>query len=215
LYGQTYQTGADPWELFACWAVMILPWTLIARFGPLWLLCAGLINLTLILYAHTFEPYIPWLENPQMSLALALVIVNFLALALWEWRMPFHGWMQDYWSPRVLFIGTGIPATLLAIDATMSSVFDSVALLVVLVWALLTALLVYFYRYRRPDLFMLAGVCFSVISVVIAWLIEHVVQIFDGSSGEYLLVAVAIIAMGATAAFWLRKTQRAMFEERR
>ncbi|MBI5485606.1 MAG: zinc-ribbon domain-containing protein, partial [Deltaproteobacteria bacterium] len=26
LVGQTYQTGADPWELFATWAIFVLPW---------------------------------------------------------------------------------------------------------------------------------------------------------------------------------------------
>ncbi|MBV1911844.1 MAG: DUF2157 domain-containing protein, partial [Kangiellaceae bacterium] len=29
LVGQTYQTGADPWQLFASWAFLILPWTII------------------------------------------------------------------------------------------------------------------------------------------------------------------------------------------
>ena len=30
LLGQTYQTGADTWELFAWWAVLLLPWALAA-----------------------------------------------------------------------------------------------------------------------------------------------------------------------------------------
>lgn len=33
LYGQTYQTGADPWQLFFNWALLILPWVLISRFA--------------------------------------------------------------------------------------------------------------------------------------------------------------------------------------
>src|SRR3546814_15416019 len=28
LFGQTYQTGADTWELFANWAVLMAPWAL-------------------------------------------------------------------------------------------------------------------------------------------------------------------------------------------
>ena len=28
--GQTYQTGADAWQLFAVWAVLALPWTVVA-----------------------------------------------------------------------------------------------------------------------------------------------------------------------------------------
>lgn len=43
--GQTYQTGADAWQLFATWAVLALPWALAARRDGLWaawLLIAGL-----------------------------------------------------------------------------------------------------------------------------------------------------------------------------
>ncbi|MEM6456810.1 MAG: DUF2157 domain-containing protein, partial [Acidobacteriota bacterium] len=35
VFGQVYQTGADPWELFASWALLILPWTLLSRFQAL------------------------------------------------------------------------------------------------------------------------------------------------------------------------------------
>ena len=42
--GQTYQTGADAWQLFALWALLTLVWTLLARsdgLWALWLLIAG------------------------------------------------------------------------------------------------------------------------------------------------------------------------------
>ena len=45
LVGQTYQTGADTYELFAVWALAILPWVAVSCFGALWLLWIGLINL--------------------------------------------------------------------------------------------------------------------------------------------------------------------------
>lgn len=35
-FGQTYQTGADPWQLFALWAVLALPLCLVARSDMLW-----------------------------------------------------------------------------------------------------------------------------------------------------------------------------------
>ena len=31
LTGQTYQTGADPWQLFAVWAALITPWAAVGR----------------------------------------------------------------------------------------------------------------------------------------------------------------------------------------
>lgn len=38
LYGQTYQTGIDPWPLFATWALLALPWALVLRHDSLWVL---------------------------------------------------------------------------------------------------------------------------------------------------------------------------------
>ena len=35
LIGQTYQTGADTFELFVAWAVLILPWAVVGRFAAL------------------------------------------------------------------------------------------------------------------------------------------------------------------------------------
>ncbi len=35
-FGQTYQTGADPWQLFALWAALALPLCLGARSDVLW-----------------------------------------------------------------------------------------------------------------------------------------------------------------------------------
>jgi uncharacterized membrane protein len=35
-FGQTYQTGADPWQLFAVWAVLALPLCIAARSDVLW-----------------------------------------------------------------------------------------------------------------------------------------------------------------------------------
>lgn len=37
-FGQTYQTGADPWQLFACWALLALPLLLAVRGDMLWTL---------------------------------------------------------------------------------------------------------------------------------------------------------------------------------
>ena len=34
--GQTYQTGADPWTLFAIWALLAVPWLIAGRSDTLW-----------------------------------------------------------------------------------------------------------------------------------------------------------------------------------
>ena len=54
-FGQTYQTGADPWQLFAWWAVLALPLCLGVRHDALWAAWAlvGATAITLWVHAAT------------------------------------------------------------------------------------------------------------------------------------------------------------------
>jgi uncharacterized membrane protein len=62
----------------------------------------------------------------------------------------------------------------------------------------------YWYRRRRPDLFMLAGGLLSLIVAVVAFLSRNV----WGGSGEFLLIGMVVIAMSAGGAFWLKSIVR-------
>lgn len=83
LFGQVYQTGADTWQLFFGWAVLITPWVVIARFPALWLLWLGLINAGLILYLDVAN--LSLLDNLYQSIAQVamLALINFIAFNLW------------------------------------------------------------------------------------------------------------------------------------
>ena len=50
VYGQVYQTGADPYGLFVTWGLLIVGWALIGRQAGLWMLTLVLANLSVILY---------------------------------------------------------------------------------------------------------------------------------------------------------------------
>jgi len=54
-FGQTYQTGADPWQLFAVWAVLALPLCIAARSDVLWAPWALVVmtGISLWVHAHT------------------------------------------------------------------------------------------------------------------------------------------------------------------
>ena len=80
VYGQTYQTGADPWGLFATWALLILPWAVAACFTPLWLLVIGLIDTAHVLYLAQVRQGDHW----ELTLVLGLVAVHVLGVMAWE-----------------------------------------------------------------------------------------------------------------------------------
>ena len=49
LFGQTYQTGKDPWQLFLIWALFVTPIAFTSRSSSLWILWLALASLTLSL----------------------------------------------------------------------------------------------------------------------------------------------------------------------
>lgn len=51
-FGQTYQTGADPWQLFALWAALSLPLGLAARSDALWTPWAVVVSTAVSLWLH-------------------------------------------------------------------------------------------------------------------------------------------------------------------
>lgn len=203
LSGQVYQTGADTFELFAWWAVLILPWVLVSRFSPLWLVWLGLLNLAVYFY---FE--IAW--NFE-GLVWTLFGLNTLALVLWEAAHRFGlRWLRDSWPPRLAAIASGIWATFLitwAIVDTGGS--GGLRALAVLAYAGWLAALYWWYRRVRHDLFMLALGLLSLIVTVATFLSYHML---DSGSGAFLLIGLVVIGMSAGGAIWLKSLAREQAE---
>ena len=111
--GQTYQTGADTFELFAAWAAAILPWALVARFPALWIVWLALVNAAVALYFITFGMW-GMLFAPEKLLWL-LFGVNTAALVVWEGLAAAGiAWLRERWSVRILATASGALITGLA-----------------------------------------------------------------------------------------------------
>ncbi|PWT71428.1 MAG: hypothetical protein C5B46_08135 [Proteobacteria bacterium] len=200
LFGQTYQTGADTWELFAAWAALILPWVVLARFAALWLLWLVLINTLVILYFQTFHGLLGIVMHTDKQL-LAIAAVDTAALIAWEAAATRWTWLRERWAIRIVATAAASAVTILMIYAVLE--WKSVgahALLVYLAW-ITAAYLVY--RSRIPDLMVLAGLCFSVIAVVTA-LLAHLL-LGHAEALSFLLIGFVVLAMSAGAAAWLRR----------
>jgi len=70
-FGQTYQTGADPWQLFALWAALALPLCLAARSDILWAPWALVVAVAISLWAHAHTGH-RWRVQPDDLAAHAL-----------------------------------------------------------------------------------------------------------------------------------------------
>lgn len=64
-FGQTYQTGADPWQLFALWAGLGLPLCLAARNDVLWTFWTGVVMTAIALWVHAYSGY-RWRPDPDV-----------------------------------------------------------------------------------------------------------------------------------------------------
>src|SRR5882672_3498117 len=83
LFGQTYQTGADTWELFANWAGLMLPWVVIGRFAGLWMLWIAILNTAIVFYFLVFPGLLGILFSTERQL-WTLFAFNTVALVAWE-----------------------------------------------------------------------------------------------------------------------------------
>ncbi|MFT5697488.1 MAG: putative membrane protein [Desulforhopalus sp.] len=201
LYGQTYQTGADPWQLFFYWALMMLPWAIISRFPATWIIWISLMNISFILYYQTFRGAFWFLPSSDTSILWVVFSFNTFVLAAWEFMTGVCPWLSERWAVRLLAIASGVPINWLVLDTIFRD--GNQALFVLPIYGIWLATVYIVYRKIRPDLFMLAGCCLSVITVSISFLGEQLLQ--DGSPAGFLFLAIVIIGMGAGSAFWLKK----------
>lgn len=207
LYGQTYQTGADPWQLFFTWALLMLPWALIARFPALWIVWVILLNTSIILSDQTFRGIFWFSAGSATGMLWPLFIFNTLLLAAWEFLTATRHWLSERWAIRLLATGSGVPLTWLVLHSIFAHSEEG-GLLPGVVWLSWLAAMYFFYRKIKPDLFMLAGCCLSGITVIVAFLSKHLLQ--DHSAGGFLFLALLVVGLGAGAAFWLKKVHREM-----
>lgn len=221
VYGQTYQTGADPYGLFLGWLLLILPWALIGRQAGLWMLVVVLSNLALILFwlqvvapPEGFGSELVRALGPGFMLANALTdfrlaqlvfALNVGAMIAWEY-LGAHGlpWAQGRWFPRVLasFALAGMTGTTLVL---IFGAFDGESgwpgygpplWFIVFAGACL-----WFYQARCRDLFILA-VCLTAVIIIVTSLFAR-----SGPGLDFgLFLGLLVIAQTAAAALWLRRT---------
>ena len=204
LFGQTYQTGADPWQLFMIWSLMILPWVLLARLAGLWLFWLALVNVAVINYQVTMGSLLEHVWSREVVVWWLVVVVNLLAQMVWELAARRWLWLDRRWAVRSIAVLAGGALTMLMLHQIFDhGQHEGVATLVWFAWL---GALYGIYRKVLPDLFMLAGFCLSLIVVVTGFLARHMLDHDDPLA--FLLLAGLVIAMGSGAAFWLRGIHR-------
>jgi uncharacterized membrane protein len=204
LYGQTYQTGADPWQLFFTWALLMLPWALVGRFPAIWMVWVVLINLAIVFYQQAFRGMFGLMFDSEQSQLWLAFAFNALALTAWEILSKSRPWLAERWAVRLLAVGSGAPLTWLMIYGIFGE--ESNLVLTASAWVVWLAVMYFVYKTKCRDLFMLAGCCLSGIVVVVAFLGRQLLD--SGGAGGFLFLALVVVGLGAGAAVWLRNVHR-------
>lgn len=203
LFGQTYQTGADPWQLFFNWALIMTPWAFISRFAAIWLIWLALINIAISLYCLIHGNPLDIFFGSKVSLVWSIFTFNALSFVAWYKLSQSRLWMQKEWAIRLIALAVGTSITSLALHVILTHIItQSLALPI---WVLFLAALYYFYRKLQVNLFMLAGGCLSGIVVMVTFIAEELLN--QSEPAGYLLLAIIVIGLGVMSAFWLKKVQ--------
>jgi uncharacterized membrane protein len=207
VYGQAYQTGADPYELFLGWAVLILPWVALARFAPLWQFLLVLLDTGVILF---WAQVLDGDEDSAAWLAVVLGLLNGFAWATYEhFANAGVSWLQRRWVPRGLAVMTVAP--LLAAAAVFivapSEVGPGAGVALLLVLGTLAADYA-LHRHLRGELFLLTLGVLSAMTLVTT-LVGRLL-IVEGDINEFSLFLMPFVIIGevALAVWWLRNEAR-------
>jgi uncharacterized membrane protein len=203
LVGQTYQTGADTFELFAVWTLAITPWVLLARMPALWLLWLLLANTALFLYWATFRLLVWWPFSPEAML-WSVFALNTAVLAVWEAAALKFPWLDERWAIRVVATVSGAAVTVLALWAIFEMRKSGPG--GIFAWCAWMVAAILVYRSRLFDLYVLAIAVFSTVVVATSWLAEWMLK--RDNWGAFLFIGLVIIGLSAFGAWWLRNETR-------
>lgn len=195
-FGQTYQTGADPWQLFAVWALLALPLCLGARSDVLWAPWALIVMTAISLwtYAHTGHR---WRAEPQDLQAYALAWLAALAVmaALSPAAARFTG--AGAWALRTATTLTVMAMTLAAIVALFHKNVAPHYPLALALFAMAAAVLA---QRRAFDVFALSAVVLGLNTLLVAGLARWVFDNMGRGDEIDKLFLIGLVAAGLMAA---------------
>jgi len=211
VYGQTYQTGADAFELFLVWAILILPWVVVNKFASLWFLWLVLLNLSLILFWHQV------IDSSNYHLPIELYLLQFLlngiALLVWELNREVE-WLQGQWLGITLFIVTItlliIPALITIVDFDVVQQENKLFGVATVLYGLMTIFSLWYYRYQRHDLLLLAICILGVLVTFTTWV---AVSLDLDEVLLFLLLAILVIGQATLATKWLLRVKKTWQQE--
>lgn len=210
LVGQTYQTGADAWQLFAAWTAVLLVHALVIRFTGAWITTIVLAHLTAFLWADQSLGTRPFED-------LGLVITTLVSLVGWtiavaaelapgvgEGRRPVT---------HFLFVVAQLIALAVGSVAIVDEGLDG-AQLFALTWALaLAGIGTLVFTRVRPDLTRVRGCVLVAAGLLAVAEGKLIFDVWDLREAGMLLMGVLLLVQGWLFGDWIVHLRLADDEE--
>lgn len=222
VFGQTYQSGSELWELFRAWTLVLLLLAAGGRQAGLWFTAWLVGNIFAALWLGRS------LDGPFAALgSFGALPENLLAtgvfLGVWEWaarrfrKSPSHAWLQARWLPRLLFFDLACRITgYLILDMLgifswhdLPDMFLPHRFAVPAIGAATAFASSFWYRRNTPDLFMLSTLLASFAALFFALLVKAEF-LFDGGVGAVFVWGLIITGVTAGLGRALLVLQRSM-----
>ncbi len=206
VFGQIYQTGADAYQLFVGWSLLISGWVVISNFLPIWTIFILLINTSLILY---WNQIVSTRFEIQVKLYELLTIVNLAFLICYEvYQNKKIEWIKGRWFSRIIYMSIAIYLILSMMmyifDFNKAEKTDIIAIFCPLLFILFFSMSFFYYQKFKKDLFILTIAFLSCIIILTSFIGKQIVQ----GAESFIFLALIIIVQGSGAAFWLRNIHR-------
>ena len=207
LIGQTYQTGADAWQLFAVWSLLILPWVTLSQFAPHWALWLIVTNIALSLWMQQTIN----LPNPSEPLiAAALAMLNGAALTTLVLTRSKITWLQNPWILRLLSLA--VIYLLAEISIEYISQYRNRPLWFTGLWGLTMitqATLFYLSRFKWKDFIIHALLVIS-LAIQAEVLIIKAITTARFDTASFIIAAIVTISLFALLVTYLRTQYQTM-----
>jgi uncharacterized membrane protein len=200
LIGQIYQTGADPWELFAAWTALMLPFVLLARSSASWALWLAVGNVAMMRAISQQPPWLEFLGEPfGEGPFLLLAGVNLAVLAAFEFAGSYLLVRPRRDLQRLAALGALAP---LVVGGLLGWWMRDLRIVTLAFVVVAVAMLLVYLRPRR-DLPILGLTSFGAIAVLSSGLIRLLPANEDWGVILYNVVALAVILASAGTGRWL------------
>jgi uncharacterized membrane protein len=214
VYGQTYQTGADAFELFTGWAGLIAGFVIIGNFAGLWVLWLAILETGLVLCF--IQVAVPVYEVRYETLCLVLAAVNGSALGAREFGLTRGlAWLGGRWLREVLVLAAFVVLVIPTLGFIIEPDFDAGVALVTVFLCLVALVGGYaIYRFLLPDMIPLVIIILA--GCIILWTGVGKI-LFEGAedaTGPVFLMSLCILVVTALVVMWLRGTAQSVAEEK-